>query len=81
MKTNTKLAIVASSFLLSGIGFGYLLSKAIDAKKTNFCGNLRIDKSDADEDPKLFLEITDLHKLYSSNIAVLKIIKKNYVSQ
>lgn len=79
MKTKIKLAIVASSFLLGGVGFGYLLSRAIDAKKTNFCGNLRIDKSDADEDPKLFLEITDLHKLYSSKIAILKVVKENYI--
>ena len=65
---------------LIGVSFGCVISNATNRKKP--VGNLRIDKSDPDDGPYLFLELeTDPQILEKEEYVTLKIVAKNYISQ
>lgn len=79
MKTiGTVLTCAAAT--LSGFGLGILAGKKIFKTEVCSCGNLRIDTTEADEDPKMFLEITDEKRLMTSKYIALTVIKEGYVS-
>lgn len=46
-------------------------------------GNLRIDRSEPDEPPKPFLEVTNatIETISRKNFVILKVINQNYISQ
>lgn len=59
---------------------GYFLSKKVNKPKIVYAGNLRIDNSEPDEPPKLFLELTtDLNDICKSDVIKLKVIDKDYL--
>lgn len=59
---------------------GYLLSKIQTNKNQKFEGALRIDNSEPDEPPKIFLELTNDKIIYSNVKTIqLKVIRKNYI--
>ena len=65
---------------LGGISIGLLLGKVWIDK--NIIGNLRIDRSDPNEDPYLFLELFNgIHTFSDKKTVHLKVRAENYVSQ
>lgn len=65
----------------SGLVIGRLTKKP-KVKDIPSFGNLRIDLSEPDEEPKIFLELEcSQEELFSSNEIKLNIVQKNYVSQ
>lgn len=77
-----KIAVVAigSASVLGTFALGVLVGKKAFQPKIEECGNLRIDTSETDEDPKMFLEITNEKKLMNSKYITLTVIRENYVS-
>ena len=66
--------------LLLGIGLGYSILM-LKVKKQS-AGTLRIDHSDPDEAPYLFLESTkEVNWLYKQKYVVFKVNVKDYVTQ
>ena len=59
---------------------GYFFSKKVNKPKIVYAGNLRIDNSEPDEPPKLFLELTtDLNDICRADTIKLKVIEKDYL--
>lgn len=59
---------------------GYATSSFVTKKKTKYAGNLRVDKSEPDEPPKMFLELTtDLNDIFKSKTVELRVINENYL--
>jgi len=59
---------------------GYFTCKKFNKPKNVYAGNLRIDESEQNEAPKLFLELTtDFMDIYKSDEITLKVVKKNYI--
>jgi len=73
--------ILLNSIAAGGIlCIGYLVGKQ-KRTKTLYFGSLRIDKSEKNEPPKIFLELTcNLEELSKHKDISLKVIKKNYVN-
>lgn len=72
--------------LLIGIVIGFIISLAITMiatfSKHKTSGNLRVDESDPDSPPLLFLELTeDLNKVKAKKIITLAVRLENYISQ
>lgn len=70
--------LIAAPCALICTGVGYILGKK--KHKINECGNLRIDNSEEEEPAKIFLEVTDLSALESSEYVILKVVRENYIS-
>ena len=61
---------------------GYLTSNEINKKKTKYAGNLRIDRSEPNEPPKMFLELqTDLNDISKAKVIKLKVVNENYLKK
>lgn len=70
--------------LIIGLLVGLLIGGVAVTKKMIFSsvGALRIDTSDPDDNPYLFLELsTDLNLVLSQEYVVLKVNTSNYISQ
>lgn len=79
MKRHIILNIVFSSAgLIAGTIFGVKVANKRNKDKTKYCGTLRIDNSEIDEAPQMFLEVTDMVALNSCETAIFKINKENY---
>lgn len=50
------------------------------AVKTASVGTLRIDQSDPDESPYLFLELKDTNAIFSKKYVTMKVERKNFIS-
>lgn len=78
-----KIYLKITTFLLScgaSVGLGMILEKKRISSKTLYCGTLRIDKSEADEAPRLFLELeTPLEQLQNIKVASFKVLNRNYI--
>ena len=78
------IAVVAA--LLVGVAIGIFIGtdrmrKAIEEQSV---GHLRIDRSEPDEPPRPFLEITravSIDEISNKNIVILKVINESYISQ
>lgn len=70
--------------LVVGFGFGYLCS-VLTRRKTseNFVGTLRVDRSDPNEAPYLFLELDrgGMSKIYQNKIALFKVDLNSYLTR
>lgn len=63
-----------------GLMIGYVSKKFVDNIET--VGNLRIDNSDPDDGPYLFLELeTNPESIKRKKYITLKVVAKNYISQ
>lgn len=82
MKKITSVKILLNSIAAGGLlGLGYLIGKKQKKTKTVYFGSLRIDQSEKEEPPKIFLELTcNLEELSKHKDISLKVIKKNYVN-
>ena len=66
--------------LFLGLSTGYVVANATLKKQIN--GALRIDRSDPDEAPYIFLELKESPQaLERSKYVTLEVIAKNYISQ
>lgn len=65
------------------VGFIFGVVKEYDAHiKKNSVGTIRVDKSEPELPPKLFLELeTDLNTIVKSKYVKLKVLNENYISQ
>lgn len=69
--------VIAVAMFVVGIIVGIMIAN----KHNKPIGTLRIDQSDPDEAPYLFLELSeDPMKLMSSTYVTLKVNAKNYIS-
>lgn len=68
-------------FLLIGIFIGYTLLRFIPKEKP--VGTLRVDQSDPDSGPYLFLELTHegTNAIEKKKYVIFKVDLKNYISQ
>lgn len=68
-------------FLIVGIVLGYVLSRLIPKEKP--VGTLRVDQSDPDSGPYLFLELTHhgAGAIQKKKYVLFKVDLKNYISQ
>lgn len=81
--------LVGGIALLVGIICGVLVGIFIGTdrmrKAIESCsvGNLRIDRSEPDEPPRPFLEVTNatIETISREKFVILKVINKNYISQ
>ena len=65
---------------LFGVLMGSLIRQFLI--KTKNAGSLRVDRSEPDEPPKLFLELNvDMNTLSSSDFIKLQVKNENYISQ
>lgn len=67
-------------WLLAGILIGLLVSKFVFKDKS--IGSLRVDKSDSDSEPYLFLELDagGMSDIYKKQSVRLRVKIKNYIS-
>ena len=70
----------------AGVFIGILIGTARMQKVFDDCsiGNLRIDRSEPDEPPKSFLEVTKGHsieKIAREKFVILHVINESYISQ
>lgn len=66
--------------VLVGVGIGVVFTTLMNRKKP--IGVLRIDQSDPDDNPYLFLELSrDPHEIYNMDFVTLEVKVKNFVSQ
>lgn len=69
------LCVIIGAFI--GAGVTIIIMK----KKVNLCGTLRIDRSDPEDGPYMFLEITeDIDKVYGSGHVTFLVNTENYIS-
>lgn len=68
-------------FLVVGIVLGYVLSRFIPKEKP--VGTLRVDQSDLDSEPYLFLELTHqgAEAIQKKKYVLFKVDLKSYISQ
>lgn len=77
MKASIGLLISGATFI-TGIAVGKTIEKH---KHDIHVGSLRLDKSEADEPVKMFLELeVPLDSLEKMNTVVFKVVKENYIS-
>ena len=71
--------------LMIGVGIGIFIGTERMRKAVESCsvGHLRIDRSDPDETPSPFLELTgaSIESISREKFIVLKIVNENYISQ
>ena len=72
------LGIVALSLLL-GLAFGILWT--VLYFRSNNVGTLRIDRSEPDEPPYFFLEVTDVKKIRNGKTIMMRVKEENYIPQ
>lgn len=65
--------------LIAGFLAGFLVCKGLYMQ--NEIGTLRIDHSDPDESPYLFLEITNARKIMDGKTVTLRVKEEDYISQ
>lgn len=73
---------IALALLGCGVSFGIgmALEKRRTSSKTLYCGVLRVDKSEEDESPKLFLELeTPLESFQNLKTASFRVLNQNYI--
>lgn len=64
--------------LIIGIVVGFISAALIFRKKT--AGTLRVDKSDPDDNPYLFLELTkDIDFVYRNKYVIFEVNTQNYI--
>lgn len=63
---------------LAGVLIGTIIYAI--AVKTASVGTLRIDQSDPDDSPYLFLELKDVNTIFSKKYVTMKVELKNYIS-
>ena len=69
-------------FLLIGIALGSILTYILCHDDTMMVGKLRVDKSDPDDGPYLFLELTTSPEfIENSKRVILEVDVKNFISQ
>lgn len=75
------LLLVAVIGVLAGILIG--TNRMKKAVEDGSVGNLRIDRSEADEAPRAFLEIVDstIEGISRKEFVILKVINENYLSR
>lgn len=68
-------------FLIIGVAIGYVLSRFIVKEKP--VGTLRVDQSDPDSGPYLFLELTQngATAMQNKKYVLFKVDLKSYISQ
>lgn len=68
-------------FLMIGIVLGYVLSRVVPKEKP--VGTLRVDRSDPDSGPYLFLELTQqgAGSIQKKKYVLFKVDLKSYISQ
>lgn len=72
--------LISSSFLLCGYLAGKKRNKINKKNKQQYAGYLRIDDSEKDENPMIFLELhTDVKNLLKQKNVELKVIHGSYV--
>lgn len=77
----TKLVALVSGFTIGGIIVGRITKTPKKANKDVIFGNIRIDRSDKDALPNLFLELTEpLDKLEMSKTVMFNVVSKDYIS-
>lgn len=65
---------------LIGVSFGCTITRITGRQKP--IGNLRIDKSDPEDAPYLFLELNEsTYVIEKSDYVTLKVVAENYISQ
>ena len=70
-----ELLVVAGIGLISGCILGIIISRK------NPVGNLRIDNSDPEDGPYLFLELSADPNSIKSKYVTFKVVAKNFISQ
>lgn len=66
--------------LISVFGLGITFEKRKHLTRTLYCGSIRIDQSESDEPPRLFLELeVPLESFRNLETASFKVINKNYI--
>lgn len=65
--------------LTLGFLIGYCVGKMTRVRRC--AGTLREDRSDPDEEPYLFLELTQegFHKIQTNDYVTLKVLRENYI--
>ena len=67
--------------VIIGAFIGACITIIIMMRKVNLCGTLRIDRSDPEDGPYMFLEITeDIDKVYGSEHVTFLVNTENYIS-
>ena len=79
MKKFVGYIITGGISVIAGTAFGFWRGVKSARERIKFCGALRVDNSEKDEQPKLYLEITDVNALEKSNIAIFEIKRENYI--
>ena len=75
---NIALGIIA--MFIVGVFMGYIISRHNSHKE--YVGTLRIDNSDPEDGPYLFLELSsNPNTLKQFNYVILKVDARNYISQ
>lgn len=80
MKNSKKNLLISAISSVIGMIIGVVSYKKYAQSKIYYGGNLHIDKSEADENERMFLELdTTINELKTKNTIVLKVINKNYL--
>jgi len=80
VKISNVLLISTGTFLL-GLVSGKSIEKSRNKRNDILCGSLRLDKSEADVPPRLFLELeVSLDSLSNRDVAVFRVINESYIS-
>ena len=69
-------------FVIFGIGILVGIVCTTVATRTKSVGSLRVDMSDPDDGPYLFLELSkDIGKIYRKKYVIFKVSLKNFIPQ
>lgn len=73
--------LISSGTAICGFVGGMIFMKHYVNKHTSYGGTIRIDRSEASESPKLFLELEEsIQTLSNSNDVIFRVVDKNYIS-
>ena len=81
--------VIGGALLILGLIIGYVIGLFIGVDRMRksveegSVGNLRIDRSEPDEPPRPFLEVTgsSIESISRREFVILKVINENYLSQ
>lgn len=79
MKKIAGYILTGSIGVIAGAAFGFWGGKKYARGRINPCGILRIDHSEPNEQPKLFLEVTNVTQLENSDSVIFEIKRENYL--
>lgn len=81
--------VIGGALLIGGLILGYVIGLFVGVERMRRAvedqsvGNLRIDRSESDEPPRPFLEVTNatIESISRKKFVILKVINENYISQ